>query len=101
MMSRAGKRPKAERCVKTRLPVCTVANGSLIFAGDVPPPAPFPLLPAALEGMEARFTGPILEMGANPCSMSALGCSRYLSFRCPKVSKHNVIYRDDFAPVIG
>ena len=34
-------------------------------------------------------------------SMSALGCSLHLSFRCPKVSKHNVIYRDDFAPVIG
>ena len=30
-------------------------------------------------------------------SVSALACSRHLSFHCPEVSKHNVTYRDDFA----
>jgi hypothetical protein len=33
--------------------------------------------------------------------MSALACSRHLNFRCPKASKHDTTYRDEFAPVGG
>jgi hypothetical protein len=31
--------------------------------------------------------------------MSALACSRHLSFRCPEDSKHNMTYRAEFALV--